>query len=150
MNCSKTRKLISPYIDGELSEVKKRELEDHMKGCEECRAEMEEMKGLRQLFVNTDKFEAPYGFHGRVLANVNTSKPGWRSGISIPVRLAEALTVLGLVAVGVMSGTLLVKGLIPEKAGYEMASLHLDVFDSTPPGTLGGAYLAMTEGRNEK
>jgi len=150
MRCSKALKLISPSTDGELTEGDKRELQDHLKGCEKCRAEMEEMQGLRQLFVNTEKFEAPYGFHARVLTNVKTSKPDWRSGISIPVRLAEALTVLALIAVGVMSGTLLVKSLMPENAGHEMASLHLDVFDSTPPGTLGGAYLAMTEVGNEK
>jgi hypothetical protein len=30
------------------------------------------------------------------------------------------------------------------------SSLSLDLFDAAPPGSLGGAYLAMTEVRNEK
>jgi hypothetical protein len=55
-----------------------------------------------------------------------------------------------LITVGITSGTFLVKGIMPEKAGNEIASLHLDVFESAPPGTLGAAYLAMAEGRNEK
>lgn len=151
MNCSKTQKFISPYIDGELSEGTKRNLESHIKDCEKCRTEMKAMQELHQLFVSTEKFKAPHGFHTRVMANVNTAKgTGWLSGISIPVRLAEAVMVLVLIAVGILSGSLLGKGLAPAKVGNEMAALHLDVFNSAPPGTLGGAYLAMTEERNEK
>jgi hypothetical protein len=30
------------------------------------------------------------------------------------------------------------------------SSFSLDVFDATPPGSLGGAYLALTEVKNEK
>ena len=58
--------------------------------------------------------------------------------------------VLVLIAVGIVSGTFMVKALTPDKVGSEIASLHLDIFQSTPPDTLGGAYLAMTEERNEK
>ena len=150
MKCSETQKLISPYVDGELTEGKQRELESHIKDCERCRTEMEEIRKLRQLFVNTEKFEAPYGFQARVMANVSAPKTGWHPRISIPVRLAEAVIVLVLISVGILSGGLIGKGLAPAKAGNEMASLHLDIFNSVPPGTLGGAYLAMTEERNEK
>ncbi len=151
MKCSNARKLISPYIDGELSAGAKKDIEDHMRACESCRSEMKETQELHQLFVTTDKFKAPYGLRERIMANVNTAgRTDWSPRIPIPVRLAEAAMVLVLIAVGIMSGRLMVKGLMPEKAGSEMASLHLDLFQSTPPGTLGGAYLAMTEERNEK
>jgi anti-sigma factor RsiW len=150
MKCSKMQKLMSPYLDNELSEGKKKELEDHMKVCGKCRAEMEEMQALSRLFVNADKFEAPFGFRTRVTAGV--SAPQTRRQPSIPVflRLAEAVIVLVVVTAGIMSGTFVVTGLMPEKAGNAMASLHLDVFSSAPPDTLGGAYLAMTEVRDEK
>ena len=150
MKCSKTQKLISPYIDGELAASKKQEFEDHMKVCEKCRIEMEELQGLRQLFVTAESFDAPYGFHTRVMASVNASKTAWHPGISLPVRLAETAMVLVLIAVGIVSGTFMVKALTPDKVGNEIASLHLEIFQSTPPDTLGGAYLAMTEERNEK
>ena len=150
MNCSKTQKFISPYIDGELSEGTKRKLESHIKGCEKCRTEMEEMRKLHQVFVNAEKFAAPYGFHTRVMANVNTAKTGKLPGISIPARLAETVMVLLLIVMGIMSGTFLVRSLILGRAADVIASLHLDVFQYAPPGTLGGAYLAMTEQRNEK
>lgn len=150
MKCSKAHELISPYIDGELSEGRKKGLEDHLNACKKCRMEVEGFQGLRDLFVNTEKYEAPYGFHAKVMANVNTTKTGRLFWVPIPVRLAEAVMVLALVAAGIMSGTLLVKGLMPEQARDAVASLHLDLFESAPPGTLAGAYLAMTEVRNDK
>ncbi len=45
MKCSKAHKLISPYIDGELSERDMKTLEDHMKVCHKCRTEFEERQG---------------------------------------------------------------------------------------------------------
>ncbi len=147
MKCSETQKLISPYIDGELAASEKQELEDHLKVCEKCRIEMEEMQELRQLFVSEEKFDAPQGFHTRVMASVNTSAPRKFAGIPIPLRLAEAGLVLALIAVGVVSGSSWVKGFLPQRTGNELASLHLDVFDAAPPGTLGGAYLTMTEAK---
>jgi anti-sigma factor RsiW len=151
MRCSKARKLISPYIDGELTESEKREFEAHLRVCKGCWSEIEETHGLHQLFENTEIFSAPFGFHSRVMANVNAKKPGWSPMIPVRVRLLEAVMVLLLIVVGAISGSFLGKGLLPERAGNGLtASLHLDVFNSAPPGTLGGAYLAMTEVKDEK
>jgi anti-sigma factor RsiW len=150
MKCSKAHKLISPYIDGELMERDVKPLEEHIKGCHKCRAEFEESNELHNLFANADKFKAPYGFHARVMASVSTSKTGRLFWVSIPRRLAEAVMVLVLIAAGIVSGTFLVRGLLRVQTRDAVASLHLDVFESAPPDTLGGAYLAMTEVRNEK
>ena len=150
MKCSKAHKHITLSIDGELPERDMKTLEDHMKACNTCRAELEESKGLHNLFANADRFKAPYGFHAKIMANVNTARTGRLLQVPIRVRLAEAAMVLVLVAAGIMSGAFLVKGLMPGQAGDVVASLHLDVFGAAPPGTLGGAYLAMTEAGNEK
>lgn len=150
MKCSKARRLISPYIDSELSSGDRNKLEDHMKVCKICRNMVKETQALHQVFVNTEKFEAPYGFRARVMANVKTAKPGWFPRIPIPIRLAEGAVILLLIAIGIITGSFLVKGFLPQRMGNELASLHLEVFDSAPPGTLGSAYLAMTGERNEK
>lgn len=42
--CEKIRDLLSPYIDGRLSPVEKRQVEQHLQVCEECSRELE---GLR-------------------------------------------------------------------------------------------------------
>jgi len=150
MKCSKAHKLISPFIDGELSERDIKTLEDHMKVCHKCRAEFGESKKLHNLFANVDGFKAPYGFHVRVMANISSGKARGISGIPVFARFAEAVVIIAIIAIGVFSGSLVIKGNPPDKAREIMASLSLDVFDSAPPGSLGGVYLAMTEVRNEK
>lgn len=150
MNCSMAHKLISPYIDGELAELDIKTLEGHMKVCHKCRAEFEESRELHNLFVNADGFKAPYGFHMRVMANISSGKAKGISRIPVFAMLAEAVVIIMVIALGVLSGSFLIKGYIPDKARDVMASLSLDVFDPAPPGSLGGAYLAMTEVRNEK
>ena len=150
MKCLKAHKLISPYIDGELPEREVSGLEGHMKACDKCRTEFEESKELHGFFPSTDAFKAPYGFHTRVMANISSGKTREISRIPIFARLAEAFVIVAVIAAGVFSGGLLIKGYTPDKAREVMATLSLDVFDSAPPGSLGGAYLAMTEVRNEK
>jgi anti-sigma factor RsiW len=150
MKCSKTHKLISPYIDGELSERDMKTLEDHMKVCHKCLTEFEEAMELHNLFANVDGFKAPYGFHTRVMANMSAGKIGGSSRIPVFARLAEAVVIIAVIAFGILSGSLLIKGHPPDKARDVMASLSLDVFDPVPPGSLAGAYLAMTEVRDEK
>lgn len=150
MKCSKAHKLISPYIDGELPERDMKTLEDHMKACHKCRAEFDELRSLRNLFVNAEKFKAPYGFHTRVMTNISADKTKEISRIPVFARLAEAVVIIVIIALGIFSGNLLLRGYTPDKARDVIASLSLDVFDSAPPGTLGGAYLAMTEVRNEE
>lgn len=150
MKCSKAHKLVSPYIDGELIERNRKPLEDHIKVCHKCRKEFEEGKELHNLFANADKFKAPYGFHTRVMANISSGKIRRSSRIPVFARLAEAVVVIVVIALGVLSGSLLIKDYMPDKARQVMAALSLDVFDLAPPDSLGGAYLAMTEVRDEK
>jgi anti-sigma factor RsiW len=150
MKCSKAHELISPYIDSELPERDMRRLEDHVKVCTKCHKEFDESRELHNLFANMDGFKAPYGFHARVMANIDSGKTRRSSGIPVFVRFAEGLVIVAIIALGIFSGSLLIKGYMPDKAREVMSSLSLDVFDTAPPGSLAGAYLAMTEVRDEK
>ncbi len=150
MKCSKAHKLISPYIDGELTGRDMTTLGDHMEVCDKCRKEFEEVREIHNLFANADKFKAPYGFHTRVMANISSGKIRDNSNIPVLAGLAEAVLVIVVIALGLLSGSFLIKGYMPDKAKYVMASLSLDVFDPAPPNSLAGAYLAMTEVKNEK
>jgi anti-sigma factor RsiW len=150
MKCSTAHTLISPHIDGELTERDIKTLDDHMKVCDKCRKEFEEGKELHNLFTNADKFKAPYGFHTKVMANISSGKIKESSKIPVLARLAEAVLIVVVIALGVLSGSVLTKDYMPDKAKDVMASLSLDVFDPAPPDSLAGAYLAMTEVKNEE
>jgi anti-sigma factor RsiW len=150
MKCSKAHKLISPYIDGELPEGDIGRLEDHMKVCTKCQRKFEESRELHNLFANIDGFKAPYGFHTRVMADISDGKTRRIFRIPVFVRFAEAFVIVAIIVLGVFSGSFLIRGHMPDKAREVMSSLSLDVFDTAPPGSLAGAYLAMTEVRDEK
>ncbi|MBI5640272.1 MAG: zf-HC2 domain-containing protein [Nitrospirae bacterium] len=150
MKCSEAHKLISPYIDSELSEKERNAVENHLNVCPGCRTELEETRQLQGLFEGVAEYKAPYGFQTRVMANLAAGRPAKRYSIPILTRFAEAVAVIGVIAIGMISGASLVKGPSPEKAQIMVASLSLDLFEPTPPGSLGGVYLAMTEVRDEK
>jgi anti-sigma factor RsiW len=150
MKCSKAHKLISSYIDGELPGRDIKTLEDHMKVCHKCRTEFEENRELHNLFADDYGFKAPYGFHTRIMADISSGKTRGITRIPVFARFAAAGVIILVIAFGILSGSFLIKGYMPDKARDVMASLSLDVFDPAPPGSLGGAYLAMTEVRNEK
>lgn len=150
MNCSKAHKLISPYIDRELTERDTKALEDHMKVCDKCRADFEEVMELHNLFASADTFKAPYGFHTRITANISSGKIKGTSRFAVLVKLAEAAAIVLVIAFGILSGNLMTHEYQTDKTRDVTASLSLDVFNTAPPGSIGGVYLAMTEAGNEK
>lgn len=150
MNCSKTHKLISSYIDSELKARDREAFEAHIKSCRACSIAVEETRNQHNLFSYAKQFNAPYAFSTRVMANISSGKAREISGIPVFARFAEAVAIIVVIVFGILSGSLVIKGYPTDKARDVIASLSLDVFDSAPPGSLGGVYLAMTEVRNEK
>jgi hypothetical protein len=59
MEHDKIKKLISSYYDGELNDAKKKMVEDHIHGCEECRREFEEMGKLEEVMEKMELKQAP-------------------------------------------------------------------------------------------
>ncbi len=49
MEHEQIKKLISPYLDGELDEEGIRRVQDHLAACPECRREIEQMKKLEEV-----------------------------------------------------------------------------------------------------
>lgn len=149
MKCSKAKSLISPYVDGELDLGLKQALESHMDSCGTCRGEFEGALKLHDLLGQAESFKAPYGFSTRAMAGAAADKTGGRVWRPIFARFAEALVVLAMVAAGIVSGGFLINGLGPETRGIT-SSFSLEIFEPVPPGSVGSAYLAMTEVGHER
>ncbi|HUI67077.1 MAG TPA: zf-HC2 domain-containing protein [Nitrospirota bacterium] len=143
--------LISAYIDDELQRADKTAFEAHLPGCSQCGAALAEMRSLRTAFANVERHQASYGFAARVMARtaaLRKEKIPWVVPRSI--RFAEAAILLIVITVGILAGKVITKSSLAVKSTNIALSLSLDMFDATPPGSLGKAYLAMTEVRNEK
>ncbi len=150
MSCPKSI-LLSAYLDEELKESAKVALEAHLPGCALCSAALSDLRSLRAAFANSERHQAPYGFATRVMARaaeLEKKKSPWL--VPLSVRFAEAAVLVLVITVGVLAGRVMTNISTTAQPTSIASSLSLDVFDATPPGSLGGAYLAMTEARHEK
>ena len=162
MSCPKTE-IISAYLDKELAPGERAAFESHLQGCRGCAQRLGELRSLRMAFTRAERHQAPYGFATRVMARTADLKSpsplsspqrgegrvrGWFVPFSI--RFAEAAVLLIVITVGILAGRAMTNGPSTRGTTNLASSLSLELFEATPPGSLGGAYLAMTETRNEK
>jgi anti-sigma factor RsiW len=150
MKCPKT-KIISAYLDDELLPADRALFESHAQDCADCTLKLEEMRAVQAMFASAEKYQAPYGFSARVMARtaqLDRKKPRWF--VPLFITFAEAAVLLIVITVGILAGRVMTNSRSAVTATNIASSLSLDLFDATPPGSLGGAYLAMTEVKNEK
>ncbi|MEA2782121.1 MAG: hypothetical protein QOK29_3665 [Rhodospirillaceae bacterium] len=67
MKCDNAEPLVHAYVDGELDVSGSIAIEDHLKGCAQCRALREEISTLRkQLRSGLESYPAPQGLRERI------------------------------------------------------------------------------------
>jgi anti-sigma factor RsiW len=155
MKCRHVRKRISEYIDEELTQDEKKDVESHTRSCASCREELEETRALHELFTSAERFAAPYGFATRVLANLEEKERSrLRSFLLFRpflLRTAQVAFALVIMTMGVISGNLLLAERtdhIGQTAVQETFSL--DLFQATPSGSIGDVYVTLMGASNER
>jgi anti-sigma factor RsiW len=150
MKCSQIREMISPYVDDELSPDEKRTFTSHIQGCSACKVELAEVESVRGMFTSTERFEAPYGFVARVMARLEDPKETalsrlWDFLTDRPVllRTVEVAFALFVLLVGMVSGNLLVTDRTSGRQTTVRESFSLDLFQATPPDSVGGIYMRL-------
>lgn len=150
MNCFKAKKLISPFIDNELTVIEHKKLEEHLESCSKCKNELEELKKIQLLFITAEKFSTPDKFSSRIMANVfENSRKEPEKSYSIPFKVALSFTLILIICIGILSGSILADQIIYKKTNHEnLISLEglNEVFDDSIDGT----YLTIMEGNNER
>jgi anti-sigma factor RsiW len=108
MNCNKNKRLLSRYLDHELDQGRRRQVEEHLESCARCRQELAELGAttsrLRELSA-----PGPSPFLAtRVMAEVRLTgrhrRPAW-------ARLVTTAAAVLLVAGGAFAGLRLGTGL---------------------------------------
>ena len=148
MKCKQVRKKISQYMD-ELVLDEKEAFASHIRDCAACREVLEETRAVHKMFANAERFSAPYGFATRVMANLEEKDPTWLrilpSFKSFFLRSAEVAFALAVLTIGIVSGNLLLEDKTPVHRQVQ-ESFSLDLFQATPPDSIGGIYLAYVGG----
>ena len=147
--------MISQYVDDELSPEKKRDFDTHTDSCSYCRKALEETWTLHGLFASAERSPAPYGFVTRVLANLEgkeelrlRSRLFIRPYLRWAVQVALALVVMTF---GIISGNqFLAHRTEPVEQTAIEETFSLDLFQATPPHSIGGIYVTLMRSRHEK
>lgn len=144
MRCAHARELMSEALDGEVRPPGRERLSRHLEQCEACRAEMARLEQVHALFAGAKRFEPRAGLALRVFAAARQPERSHPWLFPAPVRaLARVAAFTAVVAIGVVSGTLL-SGSFDQAGGLSSSALpSLEIFAAAPPDSPGGAYLAM-------
>jgi anti-sigma factor RsiW len=145
MKCRHAKKMISPYVDDELSPRRKRDFESHIRSCASCRDGLQEARALHLLFSSAERFPAPYGFAARVMATLGEKEasrmPGLPGFRPLVFRAAQVVLALVVMTIGIVSGSVLLTERT-ERFGQTAVqeTFSIDLFQATPPGSIGGIY----------
>ena len=155
MKCKHAKKMISQYMDDELSPSRKSDIESHIRSCASCRDALDEARALHLLFSSAERFAAPYGFAARVLANLGEKEapriPRLLGFRPLFLRAAQAALAVVVMTIGIVSGSLLLTertDSLGQTAVQETFSI--DLFQATPPGSIGGIYNTLMRPSYEK
>lgn len=114
MNCDRARRLLSPYLDGEIETETRTTVREHLAECPDCSLYYEELKELNeevQSVVQSDP-EAPETFTGHLLnrARRNLNQKNERTP-AVASRTSATVGTLTL-ALGLLAGTYLGFGFV--------------------------------------
>jgi anti-sigma factor RsiW len=129
-HCIKSAAL-SPYIDGELSEIGIGEIELHLEMCNLCQEVLDDLlrlrRDLRTMPLATIGFDLTPILEGRLAADEQPSRAAPRWGV-LPLSFAASL----MVAFGILLGSILADA--PTRVNSTPPAMAL--FDPIPPGGL--------------
>lgn len=77
MKCRQAKKLLSPYIDDELSDAERAALEEHLESCEACRSELEALKKISESLRGIYReVKAPPDFVDKLMKRIQELEEG--------------------------------------------------------------------------
>ncbi len=155
MKCTHVKKMISRYVDGQFSPDEKKDFDSHIQDCAACREELEETRALHRLLASAERFSAPFGFTTRVLGNLE-KKEGLRFRDLLAIspfflRAAQVTFALVVITMGIVSGNLLLAERTEtiEQTAVVQEAFSLDLFQATPPDSIGGIYSTLARPNHE-
>jgi anti-sigma factor RsiW len=163
-SCAKNRKYLNAYIDSELPERTRREVERHLAGCPACLLELDGLRGLAPFLEKDEVPPVPAGLSARILAEATfrqrrkeaekMSGWQWREFLFQPwlVRGATTAALIVGLAVGSLMGW--TSYLRPDSGQWvimatdENATRNMYAFDvlgAEPRGSIEAATLAFLD-----
>jgi len=161
MRCGKVRRLLSVYLDEELSAELRTEVEAHLGSCEGCRGQLARLRRVASLLGRGAAPAVPDGFASRVVKRAEelttrredvparSASPlrSWR-GMSLPMRLAVAAALVVGLALGVAMGRDTWNSRTARASGDPGALYGLGTLETSQNQSLPQMFLTMVSGSN--
>jgi anti-sigma factor RsiW len=110
MNCNRIRRLLPPFLDGEMAGRAQVAVAAHLASCPACRGELEALRADLTFLRSSAEPEAPAFLLTRVMAEARQAGLARRQTFSLG-RVFAAVAAMLLVAVSVGAGVFLGNGL---------------------------------------
>lgn len=145
MNCAKVQEQLFEVLDGEGGDELRRRVEEHLAGCEACRAEAEELRAVIATLSDMPEEELPPGVEERMHARLvqaerekAEAQPFWQRFVAwIPALAGAGALALALFAFGLPGAP--GPAASPATTGPVLATLHLEAGSATLNGLLRAA-----------
>ncbi|MDI3533886.1 MAG: hypothetical protein PWQ82_251 [Thermosediminibacterales bacterium] len=101
MTCNKIREKISLYIDGELTETERKEFEEHIKQCSQCRMEYKKILTTINLCNGLPQVEPPEDFHEKLLKKITDKNNNKKRSVfipKIPIKIVAGMAAVFIIA----------------------------------------------------
>jgi anti-sigma factor RsiW len=154
MNCSKTKKKLSAYLDGEISEQERHMISEHLKLCSECQAELAAMSSVSDALETLEGFEVPPFFITRLRQGIREQErpvPFFKRIRSVAISTATALGVIISLFIGNQAGRTIYQAIAraPEPVEAETNEVFgVGAFEEFPEGSLSDIYSELVTGGN--
>ena len=156
-SCSRVRRQLGAYLDGELSPKNRTAMERHLAQCGSCQAALESFHRLERALRVVEVSPSPPNLAWRVMAKArerqntemerNVIRLGHRLAPSRPWAFrvaAAAVLVFGLAAGSYMGRSM--SQTVTARTAVQTSPLdayNLDYLSDAPDGSLAGSYLAL-------
>ncbi len=110
MNCDRAAELLVDYSEDALSARKKRALEEHLSGCEACRAELSQIERVKERLLSLDAPERDTEFWRRFGVNLSERLEGEKHVVTDRRLLWRALAPAAGAACALVIALLILRG----------------------------------------
>jgi anti-sigma factor RsiW len=154
MKCSRSKKKLSAYLDGEMPEQEREVISQHLQQCEECRGEVAAFSAVTDALNTIEGIEVPPYFMTRLRQQVREQAkpvPFFQRIRGLAVTAATAVAVVASLFIGNQAGKTLYRSIAqtPEPVIAETNNIFgVSAFEEFPDGSLSDIYNELVAGGN--
>jgi len=124
MRCSKAKRYLEKYLDGELDPHLQAKLNAHLDVCAQCKSWLVDAKKMQLMLTALPMADFPSWVHNQIMDKVDrldSQNPGFFRRYKL-APVTAMLTIALSLLIGIKVGTVSYKNIVPEKQDYTIST----------------------------